>query len=277
MSLVIAKQRNNKIAFVSDTKLTSTKPGRSNAAPEEGVIKCVILNEYLCIATAYEDDQGVDDIIGKCRDVNKDFAKVLDILTKFTKMRTGVEFIVGGCYGFCLLYEIKAGNCRKATDCWIGSKAGYSEFEKAFQEMGKGFFKYDFEYCTEKALKQVIEENKVDTVNGFVITVNNNSGVFHYKTALHIDILPQILPPGFSTMGHASAAAGGYTVHYFPSNAPYTALAIYVLQGNFGIIYRLRDKGLLYPEVFSNITEDEFGKICQQQGIYKIASTPPQR
>jgi hypothetical protein len=126
--------------------------------------------------------------------------------------------------------------------------------------------------------KKVIESSVEPSVNGFGISVSNDDKFFTYGSKIESYILPQTSSPGFSVMGLCTAQDGGYSVHFFPPNPNHTALAIYVIQGRFGIIYKSNDGGLLQPEVFSNIEESEFAKITESR-YGKIASvrTPRQK
>jgi hypothetical protein len=105
--------------------------------------------------------------------------------------------------------------------------------------------------------------------------VNNENRFFDYGSRIEMYILPQVLPPGFSTIGHGTAQQGGYSVHFFPSNDKFTILAIHILQGKFGVIYKPRDGGLLWPEVVSNVNEAEFSRITESRfGVRRLVSTP---
>jgi hypothetical protein len=112
-------------------------------------------------------------------------------------------------------------------------------------------------------------------VNGFQISVSNPNGYFNYQTGMQMAIVPQRIPPGYSTITHGSRQKEGYTIHFFPSNSKFTAISVHVLQGNFGIIYHEKNGGLLWPEVKPGIDKREFAKFTlSQYGISPLAFGP---
>jgi tetratricopeptide (TPR) repeat protein len=158
---------------------------------------------------------------------------------------------------------------------WIGLETGYKAFEIRREEIEKTWPKDDFPYIIEQSLKKVIDDKIDPAINGFTISVSNANGVFQYRSAVIMDLLPRTLPPGFSVIGHGTAQEGAYTIRFFAANDSNTALAIHSLQGNFGIVYAIRNNGLLHPEIISDVDEEEFADIITPQfGIKKIGSLP---
>lgn len=281
MSLIIAKKRNNQICIVSDTKLTdypiSMHPKREVASPMDSVIKCTILNKHLCIAVA-GCMEGVDGILKKCRKHSHDLHGILDILLKFNQIWNGrTTFIVGvSLHPVYEIFEIKDSFVRETNDAWIGRIAGFNEFQKCKTALSESHPEFEFQYVMEKAMKQIIENGIDPTISGYVISVTNDTGGFTYKSRMEIDITERILPLGYSVIGHGTAQEGAYSIHFFPSNPTYSAFAIHILQGNFGVVYSLNENaGLLYPTVISEVDEEEFAEIVyQKHGIVKDVSVP---
>ncbi len=122
-----------------------------------------------------------------------------------------------------------------------------------------------------EAFRMVMESSMENSVNGFQISVANLNGYFTYQNRMQMSIPSQTLPAGYSTLTHGSPQKGGYSVHFFPSNPAFTVLPVHVLQGNFGIVYKATNGGLLWPEVVPNISEREFARLTMSK--YRIS--PP--
>jgi hypothetical protein len=126
-----------------------------------------------------------------------------------------------------------------------------------------------------EALRKVMESSVDESVNGFLISVSNIHKYFTYDNKVEISIVPQTLPPGYSVIGHGSPQKGGYSVHFFPTNHNFTVLPVHVLQGNFGVIYKAKNGGLLWPEVIPNVDERAFSAITRSRhGIVPMVRTP---
>jgi hypothetical protein len=282
LSLIVAELREGKIVIVSDTHLTDypaeMHPKRQNASPSDGAIKCIIIGPHLCVAVAgMIIEIEIDELFTKIRGLASDLRKVLDTLTKFhlaNNMQT--TFMAGvSLPPVSKMYVINNGHFTSTTYAWIGVENGFKAFESRRAEIEKTWPKNDFQYIIEQSLKKVIEDSVDPAINGFMISVANTNGIFEYRSAVDMYLLPRTLPPGFSVIGHGTAQEGAYSVHFFQANDSNTALGIHFLQGNFGIVYAIRNNGLLYPEIFSNVDEDEFAAIITPKfGVKKIASLP---
>jgi hypothetical protein len=266
MSLLVAKLERDNLFIVSDTKLTypENQDSKTVSNPKDGVVKVSILNPNIFIAFA-GDVEAADKAIAECRTKGFDLIELINYLhSVHLGANKEVEFIIGSAYKGTKnnLVLIKDGITEKnLLSCWIGSRDGFSFFQKAFQELKekKKNAPFDMQSLTEDALIQVCESAIVPEVNGFVITVASKMGQFEYIQSVRSYIASQTFQgSGPFVIGHSTAQQGGYTVSTFGDAARYTTLPIFVLQGKFGIVYTPKNNGAMYPKVFSNIFEYEF-------------------
>ena len=280
MSLIIAKQEGNDIYIVADTKLTyahsENHPDQKIASPGQGVVKVTIINPGICICFA-GDVEGVDQVITVCRG-HMDLLRILNELETFHKFSKGqTEFIVAvSHHPFYRIFEIKGLQRSESKSSWIGSNNGFSEFQRYFSVLHTAVQKMSLDFNMKQAFRNVLESSVDQSVNGFLISVSNPFKSFQYDNRLDLDILPQVLPAGYSTLGHGSPQKGGFTVHFFPTNQNFTVLPVHILQGNFGVIYKSVNGGLLWPEVILDISERAFAKIVMEKyGIQVMLFGPP--
>jgi hypothetical protein len=265
MSLIIVKQEKDMIYIAADTKLTyegiENHPEQKMASPGEGVIKATLITSNICICFA-GDIEGVDELISFCRGI-KDLLRILKALLEFHLSCSGrTEFILAvSQHPFYRIFEIKDLQKIESKSSWIGSKKGFSEFQRYWMEGLSAHPTMGLDFNMGEGFRKVMESNVDETVNGFLISVSNEHGVFDYKSKMQISIVPQVLPPGYSTIGHGPPQKGGYSVHFFPPSRDFTVLPIHVLQGNFGVIYKAKNGGLLWPEVIPNVDEQAFAVI----------------
>ena len=281
MSLIIAKRDGEKIYIVGDTKLTSYPlelyPSQMVSSPQEGVVKVTIINPNICICFA-GNIEGVDELIRLCRGIRSNLTRILNELLAFNKSVNGrTEFILAvSAHPLYKIFEIKNLLLTETIASWIGSHRGFSKFQEKWTFLRETQSRMGIDYHMSQALKSVIESGIEPSVNGFSIAAGNEARIFSYRSRIEMYVLPQIIPPGFSTVGHGTAQEGGYSIHFFPSNKNFTVLAVHVLQGRFGVVYKAKEGGLLWPEVFSDIDEAEFSKMTYSKfGISRLVGTPP--
>jgi hypothetical protein len=282
MSLIIVKQENDRIYIAADTKLTyediENHPEQKIASPGEGVIKVTLINPNICICFA-GDIEGVDELISFCRGI-KDLLRILNALLEFHLSCNGkTEFILAvSHHPFYRIFEIKDLQKIESKSSWIGSKKGFSEFQRYWMEGLAVHPTMGLDFNMREALRKVMESSIDETVNGFLISISNEHKFFDYSNKMQISIVPQIVSSGYSTIGHGSPQKGGYSVHFFPSSPDFKILPIHVLQGNFGVIYKAKNGGLLWPEVIPNVDERTFSAITSSRyGILPKGFGPPLR
>ena len=287
MSLIIAHRTGQKIFIIGDTKLTDSPilpdPSRLDRSqmvsdPRDGVIKITVLGPQLAIAFAGESDTA-NEAIKACRSLRID--QILALLKeKNIASNSNVEFIVAIGYPHFKLVEIKDGRITHDPEqSWIGSKDGFSLFQQSiFSQKEKDTEnKHDYPTKAQQALRDVIESSTVPEVNGFMITVTNDTNAFQYQESVSMSVLPTtITGPGVFVIGHGTAQAGGYSVNICPYTPRPDIVPVHVLQGDIGVIYQSKDGSLLYPEILANIDATEFEEILRDRfGIpirYHISS-----
>ncbi len=295
MSLVVAKRNGNLISIVSDTKLSypiESFPNYKLAEPDKGVIKSVILNPFICVSFACNDINNAVEALRKCRLFGTNVSTLLNYLFSFHRQkRNSIDFIVGiSMPSLTKIFEIKSGVKIEKNSCWIGSLDGFNCFQEKVYDYKRDFNKSETDIPDySRCLTQVIESGVDETINGFPISVTNQNGIFQYITSMSAvmglapktytfnDALPHQIGDTFGYSIpldiHDSTQEGNYTICIYESNLDYTAVGLFILQGNFGVVYSLGDdKSLLIPRVYGKHDEFEFEEVLKQFGIPKSFS-----
>ncbi len=267
MSLIVARKKGADIHLVSDTSLTypeETFPDKALAAPGDGVIKVTILNPQLCIAFAGSDYEPAEEAIRVCRRYQSTPSKIKEHLLLVNLQTNGkVEFIL--CVGFpeYAIYEIKNLNLQQTEAAWIGSQSGFSIFQDSALEKKEVPKKIDT--LLSEGMEHVIKSGRVPEVSGFRVSVSNEDNFFHYKNYMSTSI-----PPRTHTFKESSAQIieiygtpqeGGYSVSFCENGGRNDWVGIHVRQGEFGILYEIRNEGLLWPTVIPQVDEHEFNDL----------------
>ena len=262
MSLIVAKKQNNQIYIVSDTKLTN--PNNLNridlVAPEEfSAIKIVNINPFVSISFAGEISYAKQ-AIATCRKLDNNINRILDYLlqTNITS-NNATEFIVCINLPTFFIYEIKNSKITSTNSTWIGDIDGFNEFQKKFAESDKK----DILSKMEEALNAVIESN-VQGINGFLITVTNESGGFCYKQYMKTYMPSRTYTGGGSHVieVYGTVQEGGYTINLF-SDERNEVLCIHIRQNRYGLVYLNKDNGYLEPLVHKDVDEHELNEITE--------------
>ena len=276
MSLIVAKRDGNNIYIVSDTKLTYSSEVRGHtqlktAAPNEGVIKCIIINECLCISYACDDISEAEKAIKKCRELSHRIDKILEHLLRINiDTKNSIEFVVCiSSHPFYKIYEIKNLKQKEVPNGWLGSNKGYNLFQEKIYNL-KIRDKENENNLSHlgSAMDEVIKSGKDPSVNGFRISVSNRSGCFEYESYMSTAFPErpiQIKSGQAFAITHGTAQEGGYTFTIFPSKANYNIIALHVLQGHFGILYKTENGGLLKPKIIPDVDEHEFAEITKKK------------
>lgn len=270
MSLLVARREGNSIYIVSDTKLTypANHPIKMISNPRDGVIKITILNPNICVGFA-GNVEDAELAIAHCRNFSEDASKILSYLLEVNRSTNKqTEFIMLYNSWPRQLFVIKDAKLDIVeSTCWIGSLDGFNLFQEEFYKVktAKKGVTEDSLSLAEDAFTKVCESSTVPEVNGFRITVQNKSGRLSYSQYINMNIVSQVIPPGMSVIGHSNAQQGGYSVNVFPDPDHPNIVPIYILQGRFGIVYSQREKGFLYPKVYSDVFEYEFHEIVKSE------------
>jgi tetratricopeptide (TPR) repeat protein len=270
MSLIVAKKNGSLIYIVSDTKLTFPEdkfPNKSLAAPSDGVIKTTILNPQVCIAFAGEVEPA-EAAIQVCRRYDFMVSSIKEHLLNVNNTTAGkTEFIL--CVGFpeYLIYEIKNMKIIQTNSSWIGSKSAFSIYQEKALDPQAASKKFDT--ILDEALDHVLKSSLAPEVNGFRVSVSNDGNFFHYKNymATNMPSRTYSLKANQSSVIdiYGTAQEGGYSVSFCENEGRYDLVAIHVRQGEFGVLYEIKEGGLLRPKVISDVDEHEFNDILHSR------------
>jgi hypothetical protein len=266
MSLIVARKNAVVFHLVSDTKLTFPEelfPNRALASPDDGVLKITILNPHLCIAFAGDVDPA-DEAIKVCRRYGHMINEIKMHLLSVNKSTIGkTEFIL--CVGFpeYTLYEIKNEEINEVSFAWIGSKSAFSIFqENALNE--KNISK-NLGSVLDDSIEYVIQSGRSPEVNGFRVSVSNEGNFFHFENYMTTSMPSRTYT--FKENQHhiievyGTAQEGGYSVSFCENGGRHDIVGIHIRQGEFGVLYEIKNEGLLWPKVISNVDEHEFNEI----------------
>jgi len=271
MSLIVARKIGNDIHFYGDTKLTYPEnefPNQLLASPKESVIKICIINEQLCIAFAGE-VEAAEQAIKYCRyrhDLTSHEIKEY-LLNIVQQLNNKTEFILGIGFPHFSIYEIKNSIARESPSAWIGSQNGFNIFQENALDKNNSSKKLDT--IISESLDHVIKSGKVPEVNGFIVHASNKSGFFRYHGYMQTSIPPRTYTfkggQGHILEVYGTAQEGGYSVSFCENGGRSDMAAIHVRQGEFGILYELKNQAFLWPTVINKVDEHEFNDILYEK------------
>lgn len=271
MSFVIAKKVGHNLLLIGDTKLTDSKilpnqhrPHRAQMVsdPRDGAIKITLINPQLCIAFA-GGSITANNAIKICR--NLDLDSIINHLRKENNLsEIEIEFIIARGYPDFELIEIKNGKVTRPSElAWIGNPKAFDLYEVTFNELKKSRT-HDDSYLANRAFNSVLQSSLIDNVNGFPITVTNETGVFTYQEFMTMEIPPRQIQ-GFEVITHGTASEGAYSVNIRPTASRSDILPVHILQGNIGILYKSIEGGILMPELIPDTDDFEFSEILLER------------
>lgn len=105
----------------------------------------------------------------------------------------------------------------------------------------------------------MIKSGKVPEVNGFIVHASNKSGFFRYHGYMQTSIPPRTYTfkggQGHILEVYGTAQEGGYSVSFCENGGRSDMAAIHVRQGEFGILYELKNQAFLWPTVINKVDE----------------------
>ena len=287
MSFIYARNINNKLYVLADSKLTVSSNDEAllikaiglenyNNIKLLGIVKNVIINNNICIASAgmLED---YNDLLQKV-DENHiiEIEQICSIaLNIHMKNNQRTDFVIAKADSKCpVLYEVKDGKISEVASSWLGSYDCFSAFQsirnnsELIQQL-TGYMddkmKNEFgeETIDSHAFKKVVNLNIDSSVGGTVIECKMHNSFFQYNECLTTCTeKPHALLPGGIVKLYDNVFDGGYTCHVYQSSDYYK---MYILQLNKGVIFEphINDKNynhLRLPKLY-DLNEDEFLKL----------------
>ena len=284
MSLIVARKEGDRLAIVSDTKLTypyhEVKAQKTH--PSDGVLKTVILDGNTTISYAGEISYAEDALKEIGTNITVD--NIIEILNTYHKLSEyKTEFLY--CTGSpSLLYKFKNNECGEVHSCYLGDSKAFRLFQGFMMDMlpkkpkpkskkknnkdrpqSSGGLSIEFEEFRltmttgidsplflkmTAAMDYVIEEGSVASVGGFKVFVMFD-GKFQYRMYNAIYRQPFVLlGPGSHPLGHGNAMDGAYSIHFFGGSEDGSTAAIHIKQATFGFVYSRQDCGLPRPQIF---------------------------
>lgn len=300
MSLIVARKSGNQIAIVSDTKLTfpnhETKNLKEN--PSEGVIKSIILTDNVCISFAGEIEQA-EEAFAEIDEKNS-FEEVIEILYKHhTISKQKTEFLVCSGKPEPLIHKIKNGESKTVHSSWIGDIQAFNCFQanlmgtkKTSKKQNKISNKsipgvhlsgidlsYEIDMKNElfskmsSAMDEVIEDSSIKSVGGFkvIIVFKETFDFIKYGKLYRGNV--NIPLAGGHAIGHGNAEEGAYSINFIGASNDKQIIGLHILQGNFGIVYKRKNKGLLIPEILNYDEVDFIDFILEKYNMSAVFTT----
>lgn len=284
MSFIYARNLKNKVYVFADSKLSVTPKDEAQLIKilgkksyinirTLGVIKNVIIDEKICIASAgvLEDFNAILKKIdlNKNYDVHEICKYALDIHLK-KDMRTDFIIALSDCNN-SKLFEIKNGEVNEVQSSWLGSYECFKKFQIIKHDdevVGKltGYMdeemkaEFSEETIDSYAFKETVNAKIDETVGGYIIECFGKNGEFRYNEQIstYTEKAHPVSSDGIVKI-YDNVFDGGYTYHVFQSKTNYM---IYISQLEKGIIYEphIEDKNydyLRFPKLY-NVSEQEF-------------------
>jgi tetratricopeptide (TPR) repeat protein len=288
MSLVVARKIDTKVLILSDTKLTYSGQvtfNRNNGHPLDGTIKTLIIDRSLSISFAGEISFAEEamKLLGKCNSTTE--IKQL-LLSKHIESKQQTEFLIVNSAPLTI-HHIKNGEGGDVEQSWLGSANAFNRYQGYFlgdlktenansvsisMEMQSRDKEPAIFSKMSKAFDSIIDDTSVPEVDGFKIKVGLEGGNFKYFPYVHSyrsSPLEFKIPeaPGIylENIGHAPAAAGGYTINFFNSSEDFLTVGLHLQQGRLGIIYRREVDGLFIAETLTELDEHDFSNLVKDR------------
>jgi len=100
------------------------------------------------------------------------------------------------------------------------------------------------------AMDEVIEDGNIDSVGGFKVAVVYKEKFDFVKYGKFYRGNVELSGIGSHVIGHGSANEGAYSINFIGVSRNFKTVALHVRQGNFGIVYKRNNYGLLRPELY---------------------------
>ncbi len=256
MTLIVGRIVNEKIYIESDTKITDDSSAKDN--PLLGSLKIIIFHPFISLTFAgklYFAERAVKEILSHRKLRIKD---ILGILLTYNK--ESIDASEGNSdleTDFVLavienkkprLFKIVGGQLEADIESfWLGNKRAFNIYQKHYHKLREE--KHPLERCLHNGFKLVVEDDSIDTVGNFQISVHTddkiapNEKVFLYSLKTEIDFGK--LPPiqlkeanRFYAFPLGTAGGGAYGISYLVSVSPNLhGVAIHFLFGNFGVLF----------------------------------------
>lgn len=245
MTLVVGRIENEKIKFISDSKVTDQNSVRNNVL--SGNLKSWILTPSLCVSFAgntFYAEKFLSDYY------DKKIKTVQDLLLYLLKLNNEsndeTDFCVGTLFNNApKLYKISG---RRIEDnlktIWIGDRIAFNKYQETYHETESD---NPFDKM-EKAFSVVVNDGTIDTVSDFQISsvtvyhegLQSLMFIYDFKTMMNF-------APGTITLDSNNPRAhipfggpeeGGFGNSYLRSINVHTAgIAIHFPQGKFGVLF----------------------------------------
>lgn len=294
MSFIYARNFKNRIYVFADSKL-STSPNDEgqltkylgkeayNSIKSLGVIKNVIINENICVASAgvLEDFN----ILLKLID-DKKISTLDEICNEALRIhcdnRGRTDFIIALCdIEHSKLFEIKNGKIEEVLISWIGVYECFKKFQEikntqsekenlSLSNLDSEFINYinkTFlleQLCDSKVFEEVVNSNVDNSVGGNIIECLGIYGKFVYKEKIYSYCeKPQEVKSGGVIRTCDNVFDGGYSCHVYESNDNYK---MYILQLGKGIVF----EPYISDENYSHLRLPKIYEMCEQDFIDKM-------
>lgn len=267
--------------IVSDTHLSFPNPravaDRQIRHPSTGVIKTLVVNDNVAVSFAGGESYADDAFQLLNPDESLDSIKSI-LLQAHLRSNQATDFIISIGSPIPQIFEIKDSKCIEVDMAWIGSKRAFTAFQAFMQGTAKSDRRNyvriervvdetqtDLFAVMSGAMDYVIENNNIPEVDGFRVNTAFTENKFQYTGYTHsymsdqpiVIELPESVDSVIFPMTHGSAQNGAYQINFFRSPNP-KCVGIHILQGNFGIIYKQKNGGLMRPEFIHDIDEVDF-------------------
>lgn len=204
MTLIIGKIVGNQIFIVCDTKLTYEQDKElylTQNSLTSGTIKTIILSEKICLSFSGKiiTVNKVLKEIGNSKDIKHIIETINSIKSMYINTKLDADFLLAYYNPECHMIEFKGSNPNPVQSTWLGSYNGFSEYQDRYHnypnqiESFHGVI-FSIERVPDnlsedesnilsnmrRSIEHVINNDTIDTVGGFSITVAiiNNSFTF---------------------------------------------------------------------------------------------------
>ncbi len=256
MTLIVGRIIDEKIYIESDTKITDESAAKVN--PLLGTLKIIIIHPFICVTFAgklYFAEKAIKEIFSHEKLRIQDILDILlsnnneSIVSSNGDINLETDFVLAFIENKKpRIFKIKGGKIEgDANSFWLGDKDAFNSYQEDFHELKDK--NIPIRDCMRNAFKSVIDNESIESVGNFQISVNINDEicpgekVFLYSMKTEISVLekqsikcaeankPYPVPLG-------TTGGGAFGISYLVSVSPNLhGVALHFLYGNFGVLF----------------------------------------
>lgn len=276
MTLVVGRITQGGIRVDSDSRITDPNIVSNKNSIFSGLLKTIILNPSISVSYAggVETAQKAIETLYNLK--NFEINTIKSLLLKINiESGNETDFLIASLENQPLLYKISNGKIEPSNSFhWIGDIDAFNLFQREFLPNLKSIDAKHISSIHSDAFDKVIENDKIESVGGFHITVHRTKFGLEYLFKMQImsgqPTSVTLTNNEAKPIPFGNAQTGAFSFSYLKSDNPYLpAIGIHFPMGNFGTLY--------YPKItreiifYKNVNGFEFAEKVKNEHNIKLS------